>query len=45
VKGHKDYEGNRASDIPGKAEIAGAVLPGEEKALGDSINVYISIST
>jgi len=36
VKGHKDDEGTRASLLCGKAEGAGTVQPGEQKAQGGS---------
>jgi len=40
VKGHQDDEGAVTSLRGGKAERAGAVQPGEERAQGDLINVY-----
>ncbi|KAK4828615.1 hypothetical protein QYF61_000067 [Mycteria americana] len=40
IAGHKDDEGTRAPQIQGKAERAGTVQPGEEKAQGDLISVH-----
>ncbi|KAK4832897.1 LOW QUALITY PROTEIN: hypothetical protein QYF61_026447 [Mycteria americana] len=40
AKGHEDDEGTGASLLRRKAERAGTVQPGEEKAQGDLINVY-----
>jgi len=40
VKGHQDDEGTGVSLLRGKAERAGLVQPGEERAQGDLSNVY-----
>lgn len=40
TKSHKAQKGTGTCLIRGKAESAGTVLPGEEKAQGDLIKVY-----
>ncbi|KAK4828616.1 hypothetical protein QYF61_000068 [Mycteria americana] len=43
IAGHKDDEGTRAPQIQGKAERAGTVQPGEEKAQGDLIRSLLLV--